>query len=234
MAKKKSSKRQILREERKRKERQQRTFIIGGIVVIALIVIGIFVLPSLKKPEIIIVDPGNWPQEDGTALGDSQAPVKIEIFEDFKCSACQIYSSDIEPDLINNEVAKGEVYYVFHQYPFLSEEESALAANASECAAEQNRFWDYKKILYENMNHVIGEFDTKSLNAFAESLGLNTKQFSSCLKSKKYADKVDEDMALGDEMGVAGTPSLFVNGEIIKPGYIPTYQDIQIAIQNVK
>lgn len=234
MAKRKISKRQVLREERKKKERQKRILIIGGIVVAALIVIGFFVFPSLKKPEIVVVDPGDWYKEDGTALGDPSAPVKIDIFEDFKCSACQAYTLDIEPDLIKNEVTNGEVYYVFHQYPFLSEKESSLAANASECAAEQNRFWDYKNILYENLNHVIDEYNSKSLNAFAESLGLDMKQFSSCLKSEKYADKVNKDKNLGDEMGVAGTPSLFVNGEIIKPGYVPTYQDIQIAIQNVK
>ena len=231
---KKKSKRQTQREIRRKKEQQKRILVIGGIIIVALFLIGAFIYPLFTQPEIITVEPGNWPNEDGTALGNPNADVRIDIYEDFKCSACKVFSAEIEPHLVDNEISNGEVYYVFHQYPFLTQRESFLAANASECAAEQNRFWDYKKMIFENLNHVSDEFNEKSLNAFAETLGLDTKKFSDCLKNEKYAEKVNADKEKGDGLGVAGTPSIFVNGKIVKPGYVPTYQDLQIAIQNAK
>ena len=105
-----------------------------------------------------------------------------------------------------------------------------MAALASECAAEQNRFWDYKNILYTNLNHVEGEFSDKRLAAFADSLGLNMDQFETCYGERRYSEKINQDIALGVQMGVTGTPTVYVNGEDVSPGRVPTFDQINALV----
>jgi protein-disulfide isomerase len=133
-------------------------------------------------------------------------------------------------------VKTGKARYVFRLYPFLDDgsasKESDQAANASLCAAEQGRFWDYHDMLFANWNSEnAGAFTDKRLVAFAESLGLNLTDFNACFDDNKYKDQIAKDLADGKSAGVTGTPSLFVNGVIVRPGFVPTYNDISQAVE---
>jgi protein-disulfide isomerase len=212
---------------------------IGGIVVVALLLVGLIALPAIQDSSTPVgefnrITPVDYPNENGTTLGDPNAKVTIDLFEDFQCHACQSYTESIEPQVISQLVATGKAKYVFHQYPFLddgyADKSSDNAANASECAAEQNRFWDYKAILYANRNGVVGEFNDQRLTAFAESLGLDMNQFNTCYSERRYQDQIDADLQLGKEMDVQGTPSVFVNGENVSPGRVPTFEQISALV----
>jgi protein-disulfide isomerase len=237
---KKPTRRQELREKRKRQEQRQRILIILGILVAALVIMGVILAPNILESQQPVgeykqITPGNYPLADRSKLGDPNAPVLIEVFEDFKCIACQGYSTQIEPLVIDNHVAAGEVYYIFYQYPFLDDrssvKDSDRAAAASLCAREQDRFWDYKKMLFENYSGTQNEFNNKRLVAFAESLGLDSALFTECLEDNIYSDEITDNIALAIEKGVTGTPSIFVNGINIKPGYVPSYEEIKAAIE---
>lgn len=244
MAKKTSevpSKRQIIREQRAKRQRQQRTFVILAVVVGALVIAGLLILPSLRASmapvgEIVTIEPVERPQGDGTSLGDPDAPVLIEVWEDFQCPACQAFSEQVEPSVVENYVKTGKARYVFRHYPFLDDQvaskESDQAANASMCAGEQGRFWDYHDMLFANWeSENAGAFSNKRLVAFAETLGLNMTDFNACFDDNKYKDQIDKDLADGKSAGVSGTPSLFVNGEIVRPGFVPSYDDISQAVE---
>lgn len=242
MAKKKAakSKRQLIREERIKRQRRQRLITILAITVGALIVVGLLVYPSVKNAlapvgEIVMITPEPRPMPDGTAVGDMNAPVLVEVWEDFQCPACRTYSAEVEPLIINNYVEPGHVRYVFRHFPFLDERvasnESQQSANASMCAAEQERFWDYHDMLFANWDgENRGAFSDKRLVAFAEALGLDMDSFNSCFQTNKYRDEIAQDKADGQQIEVAGTPSVFVNGQQLSPGFVPSYQDIATAI----
>lgn len=234
------SKRQARKEELRRKERQQRIIVIGAVLLIAVALIGLVIVPSIQSAmnpggDFVRITPQAYTTADGTRLGNPDAKVKIEVFEDFKCSACKIYTKNIEPDVIKNLVETGEVYYVHHMFPFLddnaSTKDSDRAALAAECAADQNRYWDYKEILFENQKSVPGEFSDERLIAFAESLKLDMNQFNACYSQKTPQPRIDESLALGLQMGVQGTPSVFVNGVEVSPGKVPTFEQILQAVQ---
>ncbi len=243
MAKKQGtpSKRQAIREQRERKQRQQRVTTILILAGVAILIAAFLIIPSIQRSlapvgDIVTAVPKDRPMVDGTAMGDPNAPVLIQVFEDFQCPSCRQYSQDVEPAVVETYVATGKVRYEFHQYPFLDDrsatKESDQAANASMCAAEQNRFWDYHDILFANWNgENQGSFADKRLVAFAETIGLDMNKFNSCFDSNKYKDQITADLNLGTQMGVTGTPSVFVNGQIVKPGYIPSFQDIQQAVE---
>lgn len=95
-------------------------------------------------------------------------------------------------------------------------EESQWAAEASECAAEQDAFWQYHDKLTESHNgENQGAFAKDNLKAFAKDLGLNTEQFNQCLDSGKYTQKVQDETRAAQELGVQSTPSFFVNDWLV-------------------
>jgi protein-disulfide isomerase len=102
---------------------------------------------------------------------------------------------------------------------------------AAYCAADQNRFWDYKKLLYTNSQEISGVFSEARLKAFAESLQLDMTAFEACYDDGRFQPEIENDLALGKQMGVTGTPSVFVNGKDVSPGQVPSYSQILTAVQ---
>jgi len=237
MSNKKLSNRQRIREQRRRQARTRRFGIIGSVVILAVLVATALIYPNLESAsKISTVEAYPRPTTGGTAMGDPTAPVILEVFEDFQCPACVHYTKEVEGRIAEVYVATGQVYYVFHQYPFLDRgsenKESQQAANASMCAAEQELFWEYHDILFANWNgENAGAFSDTKLIAFAESLGLDMDLFTNCFEENRYRDEIQADLELGIEMGVSGTPSVFVNGQHITPGFVPGFEDVQQAIE---
>jgi protein-disulfide isomerase len=235
------SKRQVVREKRKQQQRRQRLVVILVVAGIALLIAGALAYPSIRNSlqpvgEVIPITPQSRPMADGTALGDPNAPVRIDIYEDFQCPACRSYSEQIEGQVVENYVATGQVYYVFRHFPFLDDrvttKESDQAANASMCATEQGRFWDYHDILFANWDgENQGAFSDNRLTAFAESIGLDMETFNACFQENRYQEEIEADLAAGRRANVQGTPSLFVQGQQVTPGFVPSYQEISAAIE---
>ncbi len=235
------SRRQMIREQRVQKQRRQRIITILVVSGIALAIAGLLIAPSIRNAltpvgEIVQITPGTHPMPDGLAMGDPNAPVLIEVWEDFQCPSCKNYTEQVEPLIEQNYIAEGNVRYVFRQFPFLDQrvatKESHQAANASMCAAEQDQFWDYHDMLYANWNgENQGAFSDKRLVAYAEALGLNMDQFNACFDANRYQDEINQDKNAGTQAGVTGTPSVFVNGQQLTPGFVPSYDEIVAAIE---
>jgi protein-disulfide isomerase len=234
------SKRQARREEIRRKERQQRLVLIGVIAAVTLAIVALIVVPSIRSAtapvgEFVKITPATYTAADGTRLGDPNAKAKIEVFEDFTCSACKVYTQNVEPQVIKDLVDSGQAYYVYYQYPFLDDrsasKDSDRSASAALCAAEQNRFWDYKNLLFANQIATAEQYSDKRLIAFAESLGLDMTQFEACYDENRYQSQINEELALGASRGITGTPTVLVNGTDIAPGRVPTFEQVQQAVQ---
>ena len=225
------------RQKRAREQRRVAFIIISIAVVLMVLIIALPTLIDAATPvgEIVQITPVDRPMVSGKTMGNPEAPVVIEVFEDFQCSACASYTFNTEKQIITDLIPTGQVLYIFRQYPFLdnnsSIKESDQAASASMCAMEQERFWDYHDMLYTNQSgENVSAFSDKRLIAFADALGLDVPAFKSCFEENRYQDQIDQDFAAGDKLEVTGTPSVFVNGKVIKPGYVPSYSDIKEAV----
>jgi protein-disulfide isomerase len=213
------SKRELLREKRQeQKRRQNLTLILIGLA--AIILIGLAtILPK------ILVSRTKFKNTEGFSVGNPNAPVHVEEFSDFMCSHCKEFGLYIEEDFIEEYVETGKVYFTFVNFPFLTED-SYQAAEASYCAAEQNRFYEYKDFLF-NYAGYSGAFTDSALISYAASAGLDQGEFESCLLSGKYADAYIEDLTYGQSVGIQGTPSFLVNGSIVSSSQlIPTVEGI--------
>ncbi len=157
----------------------------------------------------------------------------VEVFSDFQCPACARFAESVEPLIVNSYVADGRVRFIYRQYPFLddrvSRKESDQAANASMCAADQGRFWDYHDTLFANWSgENQGAYANKRLVAMAEALNLDMGAFNSCFDDNQFEADINADLALGEQYGVNATPSIFVNGVRVES---PDPTSIQQAIE---
>jgi protein-disulfide isomerase len=196
------------------------------------------IYPSLKPVgDIATPEAHEHPQAVKTSMGDPNAKVKVDAYEDFQCPACRQFTEEVEPQLIKNLIKTGKVYYIFHQYSFIDGPgasqggESDQAANASMCAAEQNKFWEMHDTIFANWaGEGVGAYNDRRLRAFAQTAGLDMSAFDTCFGANKYKADIQASFDEGNKIGVSGTPSVFVNGQIVKPGYIPSYDDILQAV----
>ena len=141
--------------------------------------------------------------------GSPQAPVIIVEFSDFQCPFCR----QVQPAL-KNLLAKyeGRVSLAYRDFPLREiHAQAQLAAEASRCAGEQGKFWEYHDLLFATPD----KLNRDGLVEHARSLKLDEKQFDSCLSSAKYKAKIEEDLQDGIRAGVNGTPGFFINGSLL-------------------
>ena len=240
MSMEKKSKRQERKEKMRNQAQRSRLMIIGLIVIGALLLVFAVAASQKKSVEnIVTVTPASLPNPNGLTLGDPNAPVSIEVFEDFQCPACQYFSDSIEPLIVQYLVTPGKATYTFYNYPFIDGKgagnggESDQSANASMCANEQGKFWEMHSIIYANWNgENQGGLSNVRLEAMAESIGLDMTSFNNCFDANKYQDEIQAGFEYGDNIGVSGTPSVFVNGvKVGEAGKIATYQQIAEAVE---
>jgi len=235
------SKRQEVRERRRREESRKRLIAIGMVAAGVLLIFFLLIAPALKS-----TDPGNIIQitpaahtapVNKTSMGDPNAKVKLDVWEDFQCSGCLSYTKNLEPQILQAYVDTGKIYYTFHFYPFIDggQGESHDAANAAMCAAAQERFWDYHQILFANwIGENAGSYTQARLVAFAQNIGLDMTAFNQCFKDKTYADQIQQDVLAGTKLGVPPTPAIFVNGQMVLnsagENFIPSFDDVARAL----
>ena len=107
----------------------------------------------------------------------------------------------------------GKVKLVYHNFPIIGPE-SETAAQAAECAGDQNKFWAYANYLFTHQNgENAGAFSPNALKNFAAQLGLNQSAFNTCLDTGKYRAAVRQQALEGRQRGVNVTPTFFINGQ---------------------
>jgi protein-disulfide isomerase len=157
--------------------------------------------------------------KDDHIRGDSNAKVTLIEYSDFECPFCARFSPTVEQVLAEYD---GQVRLIYRHFPLRSIHPVAQkAAEASECAADQGKFWEMHDALFAL--NTAGSLSLPSLKSTAADLGLNTSDFDSCLDSGDKAADVEEDYQDGIAGGVSGTPGTFVDDQYLA-GALPFEQ----------
>jgi protein-disulfide isomerase len=225
------SKRQERREKIAQQERRNRMLTIGLIVIGAALVVFAVVWPQIRPvAEVVSVDPGTHFKPDGNAMGDPNAPIRIEEFSDFQCPFCERFHQETEPLLRQYYIDTGRVQFVYRSMGnFVSDNiarakgtpaktESRDAALAAYCAGDQDKFWEMHAHIFANaLGEDVGSFTDKRLKSIAETTGLEMAAFNNCYDSGKYLERVQQDFEDGQAANINGTPGFLVtytlNGE---------------------
>ncbi len=147
--------------------------------------------------------------------GNADAKVTLIEYSDFECPFCGRHYSTMKQ---LKEAYPNDIRVVFRHFPLSFHAEAQKAAEASECAADQGKFWEMYDIIFEA--NLAGDMSVSKWKSAASDLGLDTEKFNNCLDSGEKAARVAEDLNEGSGAGVEGTPATFVNGQVVS-GALP-------------
>lgn len=144
--------------------------------------------------------------------GSADAPVTIIEFGDYQCPKCDQWFQNEKPTITADYIDTDKAKLYFVDFPFLGAD-SNNAANASYCANDQGKFWEYHSTLYNNQGDINGGWaNVDTLKQFGADLGLDTVKFNACVDSNKHADRVSYNKNVGASHGVEGTPVFIIIG----------------------
>jgi protein-disulfide isomerase len=151
--------------------------------------------------------------QDGTTLGESSAPVTIYLYEDFQCPICGQFSQETFPELVSRDVRDGKVKIVSEPLAFLGPD-SVEAARAALAAAEQNRYWPYSSLLFENQGGENSGYVTSDfLRGLAQDTpSLDVNKWSADLKGRSFNSELEAAQSKAQSDGVNATPTLVATG----------------------
>jgi len=158
--------------------------------------------------------------------GDPNAPITLVEFADFNCGYCGKWALETLPQIHEKYVDTGKVQIAYVNYPVLGTG-SVAAAQASECAAQQDKFWEYHNALYQNRS---AGLTADALINLAGQTGMDTVAFGQCITN--FPEKLlENDILLGQAMGIRGTPAFLINGIALAGAY--PYEQFEQIIESL-
>jgi protein-disulfide isomerase len=147
--------------------------------------------------------------------GSSDAPITIIEISDFQCPYCKEHALEIEPLMDQEYVETGKVRVLF--FHFLGHTHSQKAGEAAECAGDQNKFWEMYHLLFEKSEEWWSvENPIPLFKSYAETLGLDSGAFTTCIDTGRKSGKVQSDHAVITRNNIQGTPTFIVNNRAVE------------------
>lgn len=231
-----------IRHKRARQERQQNLTILAILAVAALAIAGILLWPQIRDaatPPNPITQPAPVAYKpelvSGKDYGPRDAKVVVREYGDFQCPYCGRVAASVGPLIKDEFVSAGaSVRFEFRHFvvadPNPGSGESRSAAEASECAADQGKFWPFHDYVYANQDgENRGGFRSARLRQIAEAVGLDLAEFDTCVSSGRNAQRVRDDEGQARALSLHGTPTIFVNDQQINDPL--DYAEVRQVIQ---
>ncbi len=155
---------------------------------------------STKLPSQVKVFPAD------PFIGSKDAELTIIEFGDFQCLYCAQSAAIIAKAMNDNP---GKIKLIWKDFPLPGSAQAQTAAEAAQCAARQDKFWQYHQELFS----LQGNFDINSYLTIAGKIGLNIENFNRCLNSHETLPLIQLNIAEGQSIGIDGTPYFIINGQ---------------------
>lgn len=184
------------------------------IVVLSLILVGLLLQMAFsndRRYKEEVFDENNYQENDQLQgehyLGDVNSKVVITEYSSFTCPFCKRFKDDTFDDIKREYIDTGKVLYIYRHYT--RNDLDVLASNASECAGEQDKFFEYINLLYKNQT----QLQNQEFEKYAQELNLDIGQFNECFSSLRYNSKINKDKEEALKRGITGTPGFTINEE---------------------
>ena len=167
--------------------------------------------------------------EGAASLGPADAPITIVEFSDYQCPYCYRWHVQVYDALL--AAYPGQIRFVYRNFPLSFHQNAFPSAEAALCAGDQEAYWQYHDVLFDNqalLNNQAGTvLDQAAYNQFAAGLGLDVTTFEECMTGHKYQQTILDDMTYAGslpndsngEVAVGGTPTFFINGHRLGGAY---------------
>lgn len=165
-------------------------------------------------PAVVVnIDPRLSLRDNDHQLGAPDASVVVIEYGDLECPICGRFAREVFPAIQTQYIDNNRVLWVFRHLPLPELHAHALtAATASECAAQQDGFYEYIELLFNNQS----AFEDVDLIGYATDLGLDQDMFMECSNSDRHDERVNSDREDAIALGASGTPTFFINGRIAR------------------
>ncbi|MFA9416096.1 DsbA family protein [Natrinema sp. HArc-T2] len=152
-------------------------------------------------------------------LGPEDAPVTVDVFEDFACGHCARFTTTVYPQIESNYIEPGDIRYRYFDYPIPVDENwswrAASAARAVQDRTDAETFFSFAKGIYEEQSRLT-EDGYQFIREVADDNGVDGCTVATAAKEEAYQAVVEADKQTGDDRGVPGTPAVFVDGELLE------------------
>lgn len=129
--------------------------------------------------------------QDGQTLGKADAPVKIDLYQNFLCPHCRDFALNVMPQLITDYVAPGKVSITFHDTALGGSDSAENAHGAARCAADQGKFWPAYAVIYQNFSDSDATYAKANLEALLAQTGVDATKLAACLDADQHKAEVD-------------------------------------------
>jgi protein-disulfide isomerase len=193
-------------------------FVLIAVVLVAALGVTAMLVRSSRRQDSNSGDPalsGPPGAQPPHIRGNAEAKVTVEEFGDFECPSCGVFYPQLKK--IEDEFGQ-RIRVVFREYPLYPRHTHALlAARAAEAAGLQNHFWEMHDKLYETQSAWVDAKDVKAVfTDYAKQLGLDVDRFTKDLDGDEAGNRITQDGIRAHALGVDGTPTIFINGNLIK------------------
>lgn len=200
-------------------------WLIGASVAIVALVVAVIIFNENRARSAPVAQP-DVPAEwiNRNIVGSPDAPVVVQLWEDFLCPSCQTFATTIKPQLFANYVKSGQVRVEYRYFPLQQHDPGAtMTALAAECAADQGMFWPYHDRVFQMARaeqQEATQFD--DLVSYAAGMGMDEGRFRTCLSSQEHRDTVSGSLAQAQQMQLQFTPSVIVGDTLLQDYSYPS------------
>ncbi|HJX36976.1 MAG TPA: DsbA family protein [Anaerolineae bacterium] len=169
------------------------------------------------------------PLDDDPVLGSADAPVTIIEYSEYLCPFCRTFALETLPLIEEQYIDTGKVRFIYRDFP-VHGQPAVIMSMVAECAADQGKFWEMQSFVWERSDEWSqSENLLATVQGYADELGIDTEEYTSCLEEGTVVERIIEDYNVGVQDGVEATPSFLINGTLVR-GALP-FEKFQKVIE---
>jgi len=190
--------------------------------VLALAGVGVLAYLLLKPstisiPANVTIQPSDTSGFHGYVKGSKDAPVEITEFADYQCPFCQTFATLQMPTIEDRLINSGRLRWRYRDFPLQQHQFSRLAAHSAACADEQGKYWPQHEQIYQGQSEWAAARDAGPFfRNYARTVGLDLGRYDNCMKSGKYAGRIQASYNEGVQLGVSSTPTLLIGNRLYR------------------
>ncbi len=196
----------------------KRFYLLLGAIAVAGLGVLAFVLArpaTVSIPASVTVQTADTAGFRGYIMGADSAPVEITEYADYQCPFCQTFSTLQMPTIKQRLIDTGRLRWRYRDFPLQQHSHSRVAAHSAACGDEQGKYWEQHRRIYEGQAEWAESRDAAPIfRQYAQANGLDLARYDACMKSAKYAGRIQASYDEGMRVGVSATPTLLVGDRL--------------------
>jgi protein-disulfide isomerase len=168
-------------------------------------------------PANVTIQPSDTAGFRGYVKGSPSAPVEITEYADYQCPFCQTFATLQMPTIEERLIKTGKLRWRYRDFPLEQHQFARLASHSAACADEQGKYWEQHDRIYEGQADWAASSDAgEHFRSYARDIGLDLTRYDECMKSGKYAGRIQASYEEGVRAGVGSTPTLLVGNRLYR------------------